>query len=104
MRYFQPESYSATSGRADQQVGKKKVRPKITDSRADFCGLKSRYSSRQVFWLTDRPWHAPSRPAGLPARQWHIHTPCPRLQRWPNATDLHRIPFSPRSFAESGTW
>ena len=26
----------------------------------------------------------------------------PRLQRWPNVTDLHRIPFSPPDFG--GTW
>ena len=82
--------------RADQPVGKKKVRHRTDGSMTDFLRTE-----KPLFFQAGLLAHGSSSACAFPALRlpgWSVAycRPCPRLQRWPNATDLHRIPFSPR--------
>ena len=72
---------------------KKKSVMEVEGSMTDFCGLKSRYSSRQVFWLTDHPRSAPSRLSGHPDGQWHTADLVPAYSAGPTLRIYTVFPF-----------
>jgi hypothetical protein len=76
-------------------VGKKKVRKKVKTFLRTFSGLQSLYLSGRSSDLRITLWlhlPIPYRITGMATVAYSSHRP--RLQRWPNVTDLHRIPFS----------